>query len=196
MIIQEKRNLLNSPIFMRVKDGISLDTVAEFEDKLRICIKIEQNIFPIIIDSNGGCAYSLISLYEIIEKVNKTNKVKIATIVESKAFSCAAILLSCGTKGFRFASQNSSIMIHDVKTTYSGKTEDIKADALETERLNNLMYDILKFNSNNVNFKKIMNKNNFSDLYFGSNEALNYGLVDKIGVPTLKAKVCYSLEIE
>lgn len=191
MIISKKSNVANDPLFLRIQNNINLDTVAEFEKVLISCYKIKQKILPVVIDSHGGCPYSLISLYEIIKK----SKIKISTIVESRALSCAGVLFSCGHKGLRYMSQNSTIMIHDVKTTYSGKTEDAKADAKETERLNKLLYKILEENSNKNHgyFQKIMHKNGYADLYLTPQECLEFGIVDHIGIPTLRAKVSYRL---
>lgn len=193
MIILSKPNIPNNPLSLRIQGSINTETISEFEKVLFNCSKIDQPILPLIIDSPGGCPYSLISLYENIKK----SKIKIATIVESKALSCAAILLSCGSKGYRYMSKNATIMIHDVKTTYNGKTEDAKADSKETERLNDLMYKILEDNCKKKNnyFKKIMQENRYSDLYLNSNECLDYGIIDAIGVPKLKVKIKYKLSL-
>lgn len=181
------------PIYLRIQGNINSETVACFEKTLSNCSKLKQKILPLLIDSNGGCAYSLISLYENIKK----SKIKIATIVESKALSCAAILLSCGHKGYRYMSPNATVMFHDVKTTYNGKTEDVKADAEETDRLNQLMYKILENNclKKDNYFRKIMQNNGFSDLYLSSDKCLEYNIVDHIGVPVFKAKTKYKLSL-
>jgi hypothetical protein len=74
MIISKKSNVANDPLFIRIQDNINTDTVAEFEKVLINCYKIKQKILPVVIDSHGGCPYSLISLYEIIKK----SKIKIS----------------------------------------------------------------------------------------------------------------------
>lgn len=193
MLFKIDANPINEPVFLRIQNNINSETVASFEKSVMLCGKIKQKILPVLIDSNGGCAYALISLYENI----KNSKIKIATIVESKALSCAAILLSCGHKGYRYMAPDATVMFHDVKTTYSGKTDDVKADAKETERLNRLMYKILDNNcckSKNF-FREIMKNNRFSDLYLNSSDCLEYNIVDHIGIPTFKMTTKYKLSL-
>lgn len=191
MIIHSKTNVSSGPFYVRIQDKIDSNIVNEFEKALFNCYKSKQNILPVIIDSHGGCPYALIALYENIKK----SKVKIATIVEGKALSCAAILLSCGNLGYRYMSKNATIMIHDVRTTYNGKTDDAKADAKETERLNNILYKILEKNCKKEEgyFFDIMKKRRYSDLYLNSKKCLSYGIIDKIGIPELKVEIVYKL---
>lgn len=193
MKIKSNQNISSGPFYFRICGTINSEVVNEFEKTLFNCSKSKQNILPMIIDSPGGCPYSLISLYENIKK----SKIKVATIVESKALSCAAILLSCGSKGNRYMAKDAVIMIHDVRTTYNGKTDDAKADAKETERLNDLLYKILENNSNKKDnyFKNIMQKNRYSDLYLTADQCLKYKIIDFIGVPTLSVKIKYDLSL-
>ena len=121
----------------------------------------------------------------------KNSKIKIATIVESKAMSCGAILFSCGHKGHRYIGENATLMIHDVRTTYNGKVDDIKADATEADRLNNLLWGIMAYNCEKDRdyFKKLIHENSHADLYINSKKCIEHKLADFIGIPILKAKI-------
>jgi ATP-dependent Clp protease protease subunit len=193
MIFKPQINLQIDSLFIRIQNNINSDTVAFFEKTLLQCCKVKQKILPVIIDSNGGCAYALVALSEMM----KNSKINIATIVESRALSCAAILLSCGHQGFRYMAKNATVMVHDIKTTYNGKTEDVKADAQETDRLNQLMYKVLGDNCKKDNdfFKKIMQKNNCADLYLSADDCLKFGMIDFIGVPRFETKIKYKLSL-
>jgi ATP-dependent protease ClpP protease subunit len=160
------------PFYFRLHGKINKKVVSEFEEILLNCSKTKQNILPIVINSTGGCAYSLISLYESIKK----SKIKIATIVESKALSAGAFLLSYGNKGYRYMAKDATFMIHDVHTA------DSKPDLKEIERLNKVLYKTLEDKS----FKDIMQNNNCSDLYLSAEQCLEYKIIDFIGIPTLK----------
>jgi ATP-dependent Clp endopeptidase proteolytic subunit ClpP len=188
-------DLNKKPIFIRVQK-ITEDSVRALEQAMSDCYAIKQTILPIVIDSNGGCAYCLLAMFDMI----KNSKIKIATIVESKAMSCGAILFSCGHKGYRYIGKNAIIMMHDIRTTHNGKVDDIKADAAEADRLNNLLYEIMSSNCDKEKdfFKKKIHENSHADLYLNSRECFEINIADKIGIPTLKAtiNVNYRLDIE
>jgi ATP-dependent Clp protease protease subunit len=179
--IKSKQEGLRSQIenrrifYFKLHGKINSKVVDEFEKILLNCYQAKQEILPLIINSTGGSPYFLISLYENIKK----SKIKIATIVESKALSAGAFLLSCGNEGHRYMAKEAVFMIHDVWTT------DAKPNLREIERLNNVVYGILENNSiKKNNFFRKMTKN--SDLYLNAEQCLEYKIIDFIGVPTLK----------
>jgi ATP-dependent Clp protease protease subunit len=174
------------PIFVRIQK-ITEESTQILERAISECYRSKQTILPIVIDSNGGCTYCLLTMFEMI----KNSKIKIATIVESKAMSCGAILFSCGHKGYRYIGKNAIIMIHDVRTTHNGKVDDIRADAEEADRLNNLMYEIMADNCSKEQnyFKKMIHENSHADLYLNANQCIENNIADKIGIPTLKATI-------
>ena len=76
-----------------------------------------QKVIPVVIDSYGGQVYSLMSMIAAIESA----ELPVATIVEGKAMSCGAVLLSFGEQGMRFADPHATVMIHDVSSGGYGK---------------------------------------------------------------------------
>jgi len=187
IVTSELEELIKAPVIIRVND-FSEDAATKFAVEFSIAQSTGQSIIPIVIDSSGGCVYCLFSMVDAIEKCS----VPVATIVEGKALSAAAALLACGTKGHRYISKRSTVMIHDVSSDgWSGKSEDLKADAYETERLNNVMYDILDSGSGKDPgyFWNLVKENGRADLYLNAQDALSHGLVDSIGVPKLVTTV-------
>lgn len=146
-----------------------------------------QDIIPIVIDSYGGYVYSLMAMIDCIKTSNK----KIATISIGKSMSCGAILLSCGTEGYRFCSEKSTIMIHDVSSWASGKTEEVQVGAEESKRLNNEIYNILDINcgKNSGYFKELVHDKGHADWYLTSEEAKKHNLVNHIRIPKFEVKI-------
>ena len=105
-------------------------------------------------------------------------KSPISTICVGMAASMASVLLACGDKGKRYILPNSEVMIHQPLGGVNGQATEIKivADRILYLRgkLNKLLAD-----KTGQNIKKI-EKDTERDYYLTANEALDYGLVDKI----------------
>lgn len=155
-------------------------------------INTGQSILPVVVDSYGGEVYSLLKMVDIIND----SKVPVATVAMGKAMSCGAILLACGTKGHRYASKNSTIMLHDVSGGDFGKTSDVAVSAEELKRLNNKIWGLLDERSGKEPgfFKSLIHGNDHSDLFIAPERALELGLIDHIGVP--KTKVTFDAKME
>jgi len=138
-------------------------------------------IVPIFINSFGGQVYSMIAKRDIIKSSDKPT----ATIALGKAMSCGASLLAAGTKGMRFASPDTRILIHEVSSMSRGKATDIKEDAVQIQALNNLMLSNLAIDTGiHVDkWKKEMSKRGNADWVLTAPEAIKWGIIDHIGVP-------------
>lgn len=138
-------------------------------------------VIPILIDSYGGQVYSLLAMLDIMSTITKP----IATIALGKAMSCGAILLSAGTKGFRFIGPNSYVMIHEVSSFDYGKTEDMKNSVEHTKTLNSKVLQLLAKNSNKTAtyIQQQLKKRSNVDWYLDANETKKLGLVDHVSLP-------------
>lgn len=181
------------PVIIRV-NKFNEESAKEFADKVARAHNTGQKVIPVIIDSYGGEVYSLMSMIASI----KRSELPIATIVEGKAMSCGVILFSCGTKGYRYITEDATLMIHDVSSGNWGKNAEIKSGAKETERLNEKIYQILSENSNKTEkwFNKKINKKGRADWFIEAQEAIDLGLADKIGMPKLELKVSLDIDIK
>lgn len=131
----------------------------------------------IYINSNGGEVSALLPLIDIIDSIKKP----VRTIVMGKAYSCGALLLICGHKGYREAYKNSDILIHEVASDRGyAKNSQIQHDAKYIQRLNLLLAKIIKERTKmkDAEIKKYMESN--SDIFITAKDALKYGLIDKI----------------
>lgn len=183
----------NPPVIIRV-NKFNEESAKEFAQKISEAHNTGQKVIPVIIDSYGGEVYSLMSMISSI----KSSTIPIATIVEGKAMSCGVILFSCGTKGYRYITEDATLMIHDVSSGEWGKNAEIQAGAKEVNRLNEKIYQILSENSKKSEkwFNKKINKKGRADWYIEAQEAIDLGLADKIGMPKLELKVSLDIDIK
>lgn len=146
------------------------------------------------VDSPGGAISSLFGILSLIEHSPK----KICTFTNSMAASCGAILLSAGTRGLRFASKDSLILVHQASTSVEGKTSEVINDAMYVEKLNDKLLNILAKNSNKTKkfYEGLIRKQNNADLFISAQEALGYGIIDAIGLPEVTMNVTVSYDIK
>ena len=185
--------LRKPPIMIRV-NKFDEKSAAEFAHKMALAHSTGQKVIPIIIDSYGGQVYSLMSMISAIEAAD----LPIATIVEGKAMSCGAVLLSFGEQGMRFADPNATVMIHDVSSGGHGKIEELKADVKEAERLDEKIFTMMARNCGKKDdyFKKKVFNKKHADWFMDAQEAKKHGLVNHLRAPKLNIKVDVDIDFE
>lgn len=135
---------------------------------------INNKDISIYINSPGGSVTAGLAIYDTMNFI----KSEVQTIVVGMAASMAAFLLAAGTKGKRCALPNSEIMIHEVLGGTEGQATVIKIQADRILKLRDKMNSLLaKLTNKSVN--KI-NKDTERDNFMSAEEALDYGLIDKI----------------
>ena len=181
------------PVIIRV-NKFDEDSSKEFAVSMSKAQSTGQSIVPVVIDSYGGQVYALMSMISAI----KHSKLPVATIVESKAMSCGALLFSFGTQGYRFIAQDATLMVHDVSLGSFGKIEEIKADAKEGERLNQKVYRMMAANCGKdpSYFLDIIHAKGHADWFLDAEETLQHGIANHIRVPEMRltVEVKYKLE--
>jgi ATP-dependent Clp endopeptidase proteolytic subunit ClpP len=138
-------------------------------------------MIPVYINSYGGNVYSLTSIRDLIKSSSKP----VATICVGMAMSAGAWLLCAGTKGARFASPNSRIMIHEVSSASWGKNSDLQNDAKLTKELNDMLFaNIAEDCGISISkLKSMIKDNNNADLYLTAQQAKKIGMIDEIVIP-------------
>ena len=128
----------------------------------------------IYINSPGGVISAGMAIYDTMNFI----KSDVSTICVGIAASMGAFLLSSGTKGKRFILPNADVMIHQPLGGAEGQATDIK---IASERILNLKNRLNKILAKNTgkNLKRI-ERDTERDNYLDANEAVGYGLVDKI----------------
>ena len=126
------------------------------------------------INSPGGVVTSGLAIYDTMQFI----KPDVSTLCIGQAASAAALLLCAGAEGKRYCLPNSRVMIHQPLGGYRGQATDIEIHARETlavrERLNSIMGKHTKKSS-----EQIM-RDTERDNFMSANQALEYGLIDKI----------------
>ncbi len=126
------------------------------------------------LNSPGGVITSGFSIYDTMNYIRPD----ICTICIGQAASMGAFLLSCGTKGKRYALPNSRIMIHQPLGGAQGQATDIEIQAREILRLKEVLNSILAKNCNQK-MQKIV-KDTERDFFMSAKESVEYGLIDKV----------------
>lgn len=128
----------------------------------------------IYINSPGGSVTAMFAIYDVMTYI----KCDIVTIAYGQAASAASMILMAGTKGKRYALPNASIMIHEMASGFSGKAKDMRnqwenLDKLD-KKLNNMISDFTGQSLDKVE------KDVKLDFYMTADEALEYGIIDKV----------------
>ncbi|MDK2906615.1 ATP-dependent Clp protease proteolytic subunit [Petrotoga mexicana DSM 14811] len=133
----------------------------------------DKDIF-LYINSPGGSVTAGLGIYDTMQYV----KPDISTICIGQAASMGAVLLAAGTKGKRYSLPYSRIMIHQPWGGAEGTAMDIQIHAREILRLKDDLNNILSKHTGQ-SLEKI-EKDTERDFFMNAQEALNYGLIDKV----------------
>lgn len=126
------------------------------------------------INSPGGVITSGFAIYDTMNYI----KCPITTICMGQAASMGAFLLSAGAEGRRFALPNSRIMIHQPLGGAQGQASDIAIQAQEILRMRTKLNEILAQNTGQPLEQITLDTDR--DRYMTAEDALEYGLIDKI----------------
>lgn len=126
------------------------------------------------INSPGGSVTAGLAIYDTMQYV----KCDVSTICVGLAASMGAVLLSAGAKGKRFSLPNAEILIHQVMGGVEGQATEIEITAKQILKLKDRLNVILSKHTGQPVSK--VEKDSDRDYYMTADEALKYGLVDKI----------------
>lgn len=185
--------LRSDPVVITV-NKFDEESANEFSNLVSAAQNTGQKVIPVVIDSYGGEAYSLLSMIGTV----KSSTVPIATIVKGKAMSCGALFASFGEEGLRFMDKDAVLMIHDVSTMAFGKVEELKADARESDRLNKKLYTMMARNCGKPDnyFLDLIHDKGHADWFLEAEEAKEHNIIQQIRIPLLKATVNVSIDLE
>jgi ATP-dependent Clp protease protease subunit len=130
------------------------------------------------INSPGGVVTAGLAIYDTMQYL----RAPVSTICIGMAASQAAVLLSAGAKGKRYALPNSRIMIHQGSGGFRGNTPDIFIQVKELESLINLNHEIMAKHTGQP-VEKII-KDTERDNFMSPQEAKDYGIIDEVYTAT------------
>ena len=126
------------------------------------------------INSPGGSVTAGFAIYDTMQHI----RADVSTICLGQAASMGAFLLSSGTKGKRLALPHSRVLIHQPLGGAQGQATDIEIQAAEIIRIKKSLNEILAKNTGQ-SIKKI-EKDTDRDYIMTPEEALEYGMIDKV----------------
>jgi len=126
------------------------------------------------INSPGGSVTAGLAIYDTMQHI----RADVATICLGQAASMGAFLLSSGAKGKRMCLPHSRVLIHQPLGGAQGQATDIQIQAEEIIRIKKTLNDILASNTGQ-SLKKI-EKDTDRDYIMTPEQALEYGMIDKI----------------
>lgn len=128
----------------------------------------------IYLNTPGGSVYAGLGIYDTMQFVRS----RVATICTGMAASMGAVLLVAGEKGMRAALPHSRVMIHQPLGGIQGQASDIEITAREILKLKDELYQIISDHSGQA-VKKIRQDAD-RDYWMTAEEALKYGMIDKV----------------
>lgn len=157
-----------------------IDEIMAYEIRIKL-YEMEKNDeikeIEILIDSKGGDVQSTFLVCDAI----KLSKKPIKIIAKNFALSGAALVLSCGTKGKRFAFKNAQIMLHrpiSVGYIFNWRAENFERQAYKMRLGEQVMFNLISQNTGRSveQIRKDLQK----DFYMNCQQAIEYGLIDSV----------------
>jgi ATP-dependent Clp protease protease subunit len=174
-------NIVRTPITVKISGKINESAAKKFASDMDSAHATGQPIIIVEIDTYGGNLYAMNSMINTLERA----KVPIVTVVTGKVMSAGVALLSCGDEGKRYATPNSTIMIHEGSTATIGKIHDIKIETEELNRLNTIMLETISKNigTDKDYVKNMIHSLGHADWYLSPKEAKKHNIINHIGMP-------------
>ena len=159
-----------------INDEITDHTLTDFIIRMRSLLqhrKDKDAPINLLINSPGGDIHEMFGIIDYIESLD----VKVNTICRGRAFSAAAVILTCGT-GTRMISRRSTVMFHQSSSFLGGKMSDITAFLENVKDLEKTIYTMLSERTKkDAEWWRGKMK---SDMFLTAEELLEIGVVDQI----------------
>jgi len=133
----------------------------------------DKDIF-LYINSPGGIVTSGLAIYDTMQYI----KPDVATICIGQAASMGSLLLAAGAAGKRSALPNSRIMIHQPAGGFQGQASDIEIQAREIVKIKKKLNEIYSVHTKQP--VERIEKDVDRDYFMSADEAMKYGLIDKV----------------
>ena len=168
-LLKERIIMLNGP----VEDGMANLIVAQL---LFLESENPDKDISLFINSPGGVVTAGMSIYDTMQFIRPD----VATYVMGQACSMGSLLATAGAKGKRYMLPNARHMIHQPSGGARGQATDMQIQVEEIIKMKKTLTEIyVKHNSRGKTFAQ-MTADMERDKFMSAEEALDYGLIDKI----------------
>ena len=183
VVEQTSRGERSFDIFSRILRERIVFVTGEIEDQMASLI-VAQLLFlesenpskdiAMYINSPGGVVTAGLAIYDTMQYIRP----RVSTVCIGQAASMGSFLLAAGEPGMRIALPNARIMVHQPSGGARGMASDIEIQAREILRMRSRMNDLyVKFTGRTLEeIEKAMDR----DTFLEADEALKFGLVDKV----------------
>jgi ATP-dependent Clp protease protease subunit len=166
--------LLNDRIIMLTEDVNSASASVIVAQLLYLEAQDPTKDISLYINSPGGSVTDGFAIYDTMNYI----KCDVSTICMGMAASMGAFLLAAGTKGKRYALPNSDIMIHQPSGGAQGQATDMEIHTKHILDTKKRLNEILAANTGQP--VDVIAKDTNRDNFMTAQEALEYGLIDKV----------------
>lgn len=159
---------------------IDEDTIGQLVSELfSIYLSNEIKHIKFLVSTTGGTIVDMFALYDVINLCKKKDII-VETIGIGKVFSAGTLLISCGTPGYRKASENTRFMIHNISSSTEGNLKDMENYMKELKNTENSFISAIEKNTKLTKKEILKFFKEKDDYYFDINTALKYGFIDGI----------------
>ena len=166
------RLLMDRIIFLGVP--INDDVANIIQAQLLYLDSIDNTDISMYVNTPGGQVSSGLCIYDTMQYINSD----VSTICTGIAASMGSIILCGGQEGKRYALPHSKVLIHQPLGGANGQASDILIAAKEIEKTREILIDIIAKNSKQDKDKVFADADR--DYWMTADEALEYGMIDKI----------------
>ncbi len=170
---------IESILFMQnrmvfIDDVIDDSLAANIIKQLLYLASVSNEDITVVINSPGGSVTAGMAIYDTMTGIS----CDVSTVCLGMAASMGAFLLAAGTKGKRYATPNSEVMIHQVMGGASGQSVDVQIAARRIGRKkDNLNDSLAAFTGQPLERIQI---DTDRDYFMTTQEAIEYGMIDGV----------------
>ncbi|KAG2212427.1 hypothetical protein INT46_009118 [Mucor plumbeus] len=176
-LLKERIICLNGP----VTDNLASVIVAQL---LFLEAESTEKQINLYINSPGGSVTAGMAIYDTMQYIQSP----VSTLCNGQACSMGSLLLAAGEPGKRYALPNASIMIHQPSGGAAGQASDIAIHAREILRVRERLNRIYQKHTG-IRDLETIEKMVERDYFMTAEEAMNFGLVDKVLEKRIEPKV-------
>ncbi|KAI8646036.1 Clp protease-domain-containing protein [Parasitella parasitica] len=176
-LLKERIICLNGP----VTDGLASVIVAQL---LFLEAESTEKQISLYINSPGGSVTAGMAIYDTMQYIQSP----VSTLCNGQACSMGSLLLAAGEPGKRYALPNASIMIHQPSGGAAGQASDIAIHAREILRVRERLNRIYQKHTG-IRDLETIEKMVERDYFMTAEEAMNFGLIDKVLEKRIEHKV-------
>ncbi len=155
----------------QIDDQVANVTVAQL---LYLSREDSDREISMYINSPGGQIYAGLAIFDTMRMIPN----KISTVAVGVTASFGTVLLAAGTKGHRYALPHATIHMHQPLGGAQGQASDIEIQAKEILRLKSRLNEIMAESTGQT--IDVIERDTERDYYMGADQAVEYGLVDKV----------------